>query len=137
LKRAKRSSSESSDDRQKKPVKKIEKVKIAKDDDEEFITVGDRQQAASDAKELALLQQITADNLYAKLQETLEARGRKATDKAGQVRVFRRMLQVGQNEYQNVKVLLALIPALFDYNPSNYTHLSVDTWKEYVHLTRD
>jgi len=114
-------------------VKKTEKPKAAKlDDDDEFITVGDRQQAASDAKELALLQQITADNLYAKLQETLEARGRKATDKAGQVRVFRRMLQVGQNEYQRVKVLLALIPALFDYNPSNYTHLSVDTWKEYV-----
>lgn len=73
---------------------------------------------------------ITLDNLFKKLREVVEARGRKSTDKASQVRILNKMLTVSVSAHQKIKVLLVLIPSLFDYNPSMASHLAIETWKE-------
>jgi translation initiation factor 3 subunit C len=67
--------------------------------------------------------------LFKKLREILEARGKKNTDRLEQIKVLQKLLNVATTPYQQIRVLLALIPAQFDYNPSMSNYMNVDMWK--------
>lgn len=128
---SKKAAAASSDEEEKKVAKKKKEaataaVAAAESDDEGFQTVTDKKSSQVPVKEEA----INLDNLFKKLKEAVEARGRKSTDKAAQVRLLHRMLHVAVSPHQKVKVLLVLVPSLFDYNASMNTHLAPETWKE-------
>lgn len=50
------------------------------------------------------------------------------TDRAEQVRLLERLLEVAVTPYQRIRVLLALISSRFDYNSSVATHMPIDLW---------
>ncbi|CAG8474157.1 18812_t:CDS:2 [Acaulospora morrowiae] len=71
----------------------------------------------------------TSENLFRKLREVLEARGKKNTDRLEQIKILQKLLEVASTPYQEIRVLLALIPSQFDYNPSMSNYMNVDMWK--------
>ncbi|CAG8458925.1 395_t:CDS:10 [Ambispora leptoticha] len=73
--------------------------------------------------------EYTAENLFKKLKEVLEARGKKNTDRLDQIRVLHALLLVANTPYQQIRVLLALIPAQFDYNQSMSGYMGAEMWK--------
>ena len=50
------------------------------------------------------------------------------TDRAEQIRILEKLLEVAVTSYQRIRVLLALISARFDYNSSVTSHMPVDLW---------
>ncbi|RIA82556.1 eukaryotic translation initiation factor 3 domain-containing protein [Glomus cerebriforme] len=102
------------------PIKKDKLSYPAEDlDDEGFEQVGKGNK----------LIEYTSDNLFKKLREILEARGKKNTDRLEQIKILQKLLGVAATSYQQIRVLLALIPAQFDYNPSMSNYMNVDMWK--------
>ncbi|KAG9303985.1 hypothetical protein G9A89_005895 [Geosiphon pyriformis] len=73
--------------------------------------------------------EYTVDNLFKKLKEVMEARGKKNTDRLGQIKILQTLLGVTKTPYQQIRVLLALIPAQFDYNQSMSGHMTSEMWK--------
>ncbi|GBB90228.1 hypothetical protein RclHR1_01710028 [Rhizophagus clarus] len=73
--------------------------------------------------------EFTSDNLFKKLREILEARGKKNTDRLEQIKVLQKLLGVAATPYQQIRVLLALIPSQFDYYPGMSSYMNVDMWK--------
>ncbi|CAG8776090.1 9813_t:CDS:10 [Gigaspora margarita] len=73
--------------------------------------------------------EYTSENLFKKLREIMEARGKKNTDRLEQIKVLQKLLEVAATPYQKIRVLIALIPAQFDYNPSMSNYMNVDMWK--------
>ncbi|CAG8555581.1 14311_t:CDS:10 [Acaulospora colombiana] len=71
----------------------------------------------------------TSENLFRKLREVLEARGKKNTDRLEQIKILQKLLEVAATPYQEIRALLALIPSQFDYNPSMSNYMNVDMWK--------
>ncbi|CAJ0834588.1 13847_t:CDS:2 [Entrophospora sp. SA101] len=62
--------------------------------------------------------EFTSEDLYRKLLEVMEARGKKNTDRLEQIKILQSLLEVASTPYQQIRVLLALIPAQFDYSPT-------------------
>ncbi|KAJ3201636.1 Translation initiation factor 3 subunit c, partial [Dinochytrium kinnereticum] len=111
------------------PVPKVRKVKAPRkvevqteeqDDGEGGFTAVGKSGKAID---------VTPENLFKRLAEMLDARGKKSTDKVGQILNFQRLLEVAVSSYQKLKVLLALIPAQFDHIPTISGYMPVDVWK--------
>lgn len=50
------------------------------------------------------------------------------TDRGEQTKILEKLLTVAATPYQRIRVLLALISALLDYNPSVNTHMPIDSW---------
>lgn len=50
------------------------------------------------------------------------------TDRAEQIRILEKLLEVAVTPYQRIRVLLALISSRFDYNSSVATHMPVELW---------
>lgn len=91
---------------------------IAVEDDDEFTTVG------KGGKSI----QFTAEGIFKHLKTVMEARGKKNTDRLEQIRILDKLLEVAVTPYQKIRVLLALISARFDYNPSMSTHMTTEMW---------
>ncbi|KAI9492156.1 eukaryotic translation initiation factor 3 subunit 8 N-terminus-domain-containing protein [Zychaea mexicana] len=73
---------------------------------------------------------ITADNIFVKLREVMESRGKKNTDRDEQITTLERLLEAAESSFQKILVLLALIPSRFDVNLSMAEHMQVDVWKK-------
>lgn len=97
---------------------------------------------------------ITPENLFARLREVLEARGKKVTslmlspfcwpltnimrfllllkntDRDEQIAILETLLQNARSAFQRILVLLALIPSRFDINLSMVEHMQIDVWKK-------
>ena len=73
--------------------------------------------------------EISKENLLKKLADLLEERGKKSTDKLALIQNINGLLKVSKSPYQSLKVLLALIPARFDYAPISTGYTPVDIWK--------
>ncbi len=58
----------------------------------------------------------------------MEARGKKSTDRAGQVETLIKLSEVAVSTYQEIRVLLALLAVRFDYNTTALTHMPQDQW---------
>ncbi|KAH9985969.1 eukaryotic translation initiation factor 3 subunit 8 [Russula compacta] len=88
------------------------------EDEEDFTHVGKGGKAI----------QYTSEGIYKNLQAIQEARGKKNTDRADQIRVLERLLDVAVTPYQRIRVLLALVSSRFDYNASIASYMSIEMW---------
>lgn len=50
------------------------------------------------------------------------------TDRAEQIRILEKLLEVAVTSYSRIRVLLALVSSRFDYNSSTATHMPIDLW---------
>lgn len=74
--------------------------------------------------------QLTQESLYKQLDQVLEARGKKGTDKQNQVNILKAIYSsLAVSPYQKVRTLLALVPAQFDLASSS-TFMAGHIWKE-------
>lgn len=108
------------------PVEKTKKPKIQYTDgidvgdDEGFATVGRGGKAL----------QYTAESILKHLRSIIESRGKKNTDRAEQIRIMERLLEVATTPYQTIRVLLTLISTRFDLTTSTSTnYMSQEQWK--------
>ncbi|KAJ6557192.1 eukaryotic translation initiation factor 3 subunit 8 N-terminus-domain-containing protein [Mycena sp. CBHHK59/15] len=69
-----------------------------------------------------------AGGILKNLQAVQEARGKKNTDRAEQIKILEKLLEVAVTSYQRIRVLLALISSRFDYNSSVATHMPIELW---------
>ncbi|KAG6820996.1 hypothetical protein H0H93_008625 [Arthromyces matolae] len=72
--------------------------------------------------------QFTSEGIFKNLQTVQEARGKKNTDRAEQIRILEKLLEVAATSYQRIRVLLALISSRFDYNSSVSSHMPIELW---------
>ncbi|CAK5281476.1 unnamed protein product [Mycena citricolor] len=72
--------------------------------------------------------QFSADVVLKTLQAVQEARGKKNTDRAEQIRILEKLLEVAATPYQRLRVLLSLVSSRFDYNSSITSHMSIELW---------
>ncbi|KAF8993726.1 eukaryotic translation initiation factor 3 domain-containing protein [Cyathus striatus] len=88
------------------------------DEVDEFTTVGKG----------GKVMQFTSESIFKNLQAVQEARGKKNTDRAEQIRILEKLLEVAATSYQRIRVLLALISSRFDYNSSVSSHMPTELW---------
>ncbi|KAJ7680226.1 eukaryotic translation initiation factor 3 subunit 8 N-terminus-domain-containing protein [Mycena polygramma] len=72
--------------------------------------------------------QFSSEVILKNLQAVQEARGKKNTDRAEQIRTLEKLLEVAVTAYQRIRVLLALVSSRFDYNSSVATHMPIELW---------
>ncbi|KAF9501962.1 eukaryotic translation initiation factor 3 subunit 8 [Pleurotus eryngii] len=101
------------------PPPRAPKMRVVEGDDEDFTTVVPKGVKAM---------QFTSESIYKNLQSVQEARGKKNTDRAEQIKILEKLLEVAVTSYQRIRVLLALISSRFDYNSSVASHMPVDLW---------
>ncbi|KAJ1964812.1 Translation initiation factor 3 subunit c [Dipsacomyces acuminosporus] len=114
--------------KKEKAQKKVQAAQAAQaaaaadeDEDDGFTTVGKGGKAAQGPS-------YSSENLHKHLRAVIEARGRKNTDKQESIRILVSLLGVAANAVQEVKVLMALISALFDNAVSSAGYMPIDTW---------
>ncbi|KAF9241170.1 eukaryotic translation initiation factor 3 subunit 8 N-terminus-domain-containing protein [Melanogaster broomeanus] len=109
------------------PAARTKKVKKAVEDgsddedsgaDDRFTTVGKGGKAM----------QFTPDTIFKTLKLVHDARGKKNTDRAEQMRILEKLLEVAATAYQRIRVLLALVSSRFDYNSSIASYMPTDLW---------
>ena len=88
-------------------------------DDEGFTVVG--------AGGKAVL--YTPDSILKHLRTISEARGRRSTDRAEQVRIMERLLEVAATDYQRIRVLVALVSSRFDAASNGTNPMTQESWK--------
>lgn len=94
-------------------------------DDEGFETVG------RGGKTL----QYTSESIFKHLRTIIESRGKKNTDRAEQIRIMEKLLEVAITPYQTIRVLLTLISTRFDLTSgSTANFMSQEQWKLLVSL---
>jgi len=71
---------------------------------------------------------FSAETIFKDLQAAQEARGKKNTNRAQQIRDLEGMLQAAATPYQQIRVLLSLISSRFDYIPASATHMPIELW---------
>ncbi|KAL9073740.1 MAG: hypothetical protein Q9161_002778 [Pseudevernia consocians] len=112
------------------PVEKTKKPKISyaegidAGDDEGFSTVG------RGGKTL----QYTPESILKHLRSIVESRGKKNTDRAEQIRIMEKLLEVADTPYRTIRVLLTIIATRFDLTTgSTATFMSQENWKSAEH----
>ena len=112
------------------PVEKTKRPKasyaegIDAGDDEGFSTVG------RGGKTL----QYTPESILKHLRSIVESRGKKNTDRAEQVRIMEKLLEVADTPYRTIRVLLTIIATRFDLTTgSTATFMSQENWKSAEH----
>ncbi|KAG0376864.1 Translation initiation factor 3 subunit c [Mortierella sp. AD032] len=73
--------------------------------------------------------EFNQENIYKKLKEVAEARGKKNTNREDQVRILEKLLVVANSPYQKIRVLLALVSAQFDFAIGASGYMSISLWK--------
>jgi translation initiation factor 3 subunit C len=71
---------------------------------------------------------VTLANLFEKLAQISDARGKKNTDKLAQIETLVELKNVAQTPYQQVSVLNSLIPARFDSVPTVSGSMPTEMW---------
>ncbi|KAL8747452.1 MAG: hypothetical protein Q9190_000664 [Brigantiaea leucoxantha] len=103
-------------------VKKPRTVYVDGDvgDDEGFSTVG------RGGKTL----QYTPESILKHLRSIIESRGKKNTDRAEQIRIMEKLLEVATTPYQTIRILLTQISTRFDMTTgSSANYMPQDQWK--------
>ena len=74
--------------------------------------------------------QYTPESILKHLRSFVESRGKKNTDRAEQIRIMEKLLEVATTPYQNIRVLLTLISTRFDLTSGSSTnYMSQEQWK--------
>lgn len=112
------------------PVEKTKKPKVSyvegidAGDDEGFSTVG------RGGKTL----QYTPESILKHLRSIVESRGKKNTDRAEQIRIMEKLLEVADTPYRTIRVLLTIIATRFDLTTgSTATFMAQENWKSAEH----
>ena len=74
-------------------------------------------------------QQISFDMVRQKLKDIVMTRGKRGVDRNEQVEMLSYLSTVAKGPVQKIEVLIQVVSALFDINPSMSTHMSVPLWK--------
>lgn len=70
------------------------------------------------------------ESILAHLRTFNEARGKKNTDRAGQIQVMEKLLSIATTSYQKIRVLLSLIATRFDLTSGSTTnYMPQEQWK--------
>jgi len=77
---------------------------------------------------------VTYTMVRTKLEEINIARGKKGTDRKEQVEMLAYLSTIAKGPSQKVEVLMQIVGALFDLNPSMSTHMAVPLWRRSVKL---
>jgi translation initiation factor 3 subunit C len=94
------------------------------EDDEGFVAVGRGGRVIT----------YTADSILKNLKMISEARGKRSTDRAEQIKILEELKKVAVTLYQKIRVFLALISGRFDYNPMAL-FMPIDQWTAYAPLS--
>ncbi|KIM75445.1 hypothetical protein PILCRDRAFT_670892 [Piloderma croceum F 1598] len=122
--------------------KKAKKTATRDSEDEDAEAVDDQFTTVGKGGKAML---FTPDAIFKTLQLVQEARGKKVchslqsfyyttdlvlqnTDRAEQIKILEKLLEIAVTPYQRIRVLLALISSRFDYNSSVATHMPIDLW---------
>lgn len=74
--------------------------------------------------------QYTPESILKHLRAIVESRGKKNTDRAEQIRVMEKLLEVAQTPYQRIRVYLTLISTRFDLTSSSAAnYMPAEQWK--------
>jgi translation initiation factor 3 subunit C len=76
----------------------------------------------------------TAEGILKNLKMISEARGKRSTDRAEQIKILEELKKVAVTTYQKIRILLALISGRFDYNPIAL-FMPIDQWTAYAPLS--
>jgi translation initiation factor 3 subunit C len=72
----------------------------------------------------------TPESIMKHLRTIIESRGRKNTDRAEQIRIMERLLEVATTPYQKIRVLLTLVSTRFDVTTSStQNYMSQEQWR--------
>ena len=74
-------------------------------------------------------QQISFDMVRQKLKELVMTRGKRGVDRNEQVEMLTYLGTVSKGPVQKIEVLIQVVSALFDINPSMSTHMAIPLWK--------
>lgn len=108
------------------PAPKVKKPKIQYTDE---IDAGDDEGFSKVGKHGKALQ-YTSESILKHLRTIIESRGKKNTDRAEQIRVMEKLLEVATTPYQTIRVLLTLVSTRFDLTTSTSTGtMSQEQWK--------
>ncbi|QRV94424.1 eukaryotic translation initiation factor 3 subunit 8 [Ceratobasidium sp. AG-Ba] len=112
------------------PPKKT--VRVKRDEDEE----GEGEEGEDEADDTfktvgraGKTMTFSTEALYKNLQEIQEARGRKNTDRNAQVHLLEQIRPTAVTPYGKIRVLLTLISARFDYNPTA-SFMPIELWQK-------
>lgn len=123
---------EEEEEQEKKPKKEKKAKKIVVSDSE------DDKEDAEEAEDDGFTPvgaggksiELTQDNLFKKLREVVDARGKKNTNREEQVKILERLLVVANTPYQKIIVLLNLISAQFDFATGISGYMNIPLWKK-------
>ncbi|KAG0254721.1 Translation initiation factor 3 subunit c [Mortierella polycephala] len=73
--------------------------------------------------------EFTQENLFKKLREVNDARGKKNTNREEQVRILEKLLVIANTPYQKIRVLLNLVSAQFDFATGISGYMNIPLWK--------
>lgn len=73
--------------------------------------------------------QISFDMVRQKLKDIVMTRGKRGVDRNEQVEMLSYLATVAKGPVQKIEVLIQVVSALFDINPSMSSHMSVPLWK--------
>ncbi|XP_063226776.1 eukaryotic translation initiation factor 3 subunit C-like [Bacillus rossius redtenbacheri] len=83
-------------------------------------------------------EEITSDVLVNKLHEFLSARGKKRTDRLEQIKLFNELLNIAEANnlgvVVSIKIKLAVISSLFDYNPKILDAMKPEHWSKLLNV---
>lgn len=111
-------------------VEPVPKTKRPKTVNFEGLDIGDDGEGFSTVGRGGKTLQYTAESILKHLRSIVESRGKKNTDRAEQIRVMEKLLEVADTPYREIRVLLSLISTRFDLiTGSTATFMSQDNWK--------
>ncbi|KAG5519192.1 hypothetical protein PMAC_002280 [Pneumocystis sp. 'macacae'] len=73
--------------------------------------------------------QYTPESILKHLRLVSEARGKKNTDHAEQIRILEKLQEISVTQYHKICVLLAMISSKFDYSFGTASYMPIDHWK--------
>jgi translation initiation factor 3 subunit C len=109
-----------------------EEAEEGEGDDEGFEKIKSRTEKKRDKILTMDPTQVTYDMLTKKLKEVVMARGKKGVDRQEQVDMLVYLASIAKGPVQRLEILIQVVSALFDINPSMSTHMSVPLWKRCV-----